>query len=548
MFFSFTIRLEDYETKLADRTLFLVTRYNCPTGEWWDNNDNRNYRVGFRKAVAASMSPLATPTASAYASAKEDKENRSVNIPSIPAHLLTPVSQQRSFSAPNTLRFTPMTGTLAGIPVVSSPSRSSPAPPMLMRTMSSPYPPSPSFPMDRDPPTAQSHHIPRPTSPTARETAARTGSYIRRKLSLSNYVAPGSSPTEEHKNAMEDEKKQDATKGLVTPPNTPPGTVRIKGVGLPSSSSSPPRAASPPPAAEIEEEVIGEIPSEQEEQEDDDDTPKEEKNLRLDTSSLPPLPSSESSSSSSPTEALMPFSPTSVSARPFLPFNPGGYLSPPTSRDASEDGSGEAGRTSPAAPFHPVPSLVDDSKAMRVVLPALGGFDVTNFLPTAHQRQPAESAEVDGDATPPSGRVDTSDSSYAAFVRQWCFAQSAPPTPGVQVTPRGVGAGGVDAAEVNAEKSQKQPWLGVEGVAGYGFPGFNFAGAVVGVNADVGMVGGELAFASSMRVSWADWFRLCLQLTCGERPSCVDEWVVAKGNPRCLPQVVRSYTHFPDNR
>lgn len=56
--FRFTIRLEDYETKLAERTLFIVARYICPAGEFWDNNDSANYRVGFRRA---SSSPLPTP-------------------------------------------------------------------------------------------------------------------------------------------------------------------------------------------------------------------------------------------------------------------------------------------------------------------------------------------------------------------------------------------------------------------------------------------------------------------------------------------------------
>jgi len=123
--FSFTIRLEDYETKLADRTLFLVARFGCPSGEWWDNNEHRNYRVGFRKAASASLSPLTTPVPSAFqpVSAKDgerEKEGRGVTIPSVPQHLLVPQSQQRSFSAPNTLRYTPMTGTLAGIPVIST--------------------------------------------------------------------------------------------------------------------------------------------------------------------------------------------------------------------------------------------------------------------------------------------------------------------------------------------------------------------------------------------------------------------------------------------
>lgn len=220
---SFTIRLEDYETKLCDRTLFLVARYGCPLGEWWDNNNHANYRIGFRKATGTSLSPLATPIPSAFAplpvkDGEREKDSKHLAIPSIPQHLVSTVSQQRSFSAPNTLRYTPMTGTLVGIPVVSSSSKSAPAPPMLVRTMSSPYPPSPSQPLTHieHPPsfaTGQVQLLPRPDSPTTRETAAQSSSFIRKRLSLSNYVRPDSSPTDE-KDArdMQEKKKQEATK------------------------------------------------------------------------------------------------------------------------------------------------------------------------------------------------------------------------------------------------------------------------------------------------------------------------------------------------
>ena len=47
--FNFAVKLEDYETYLSQRTLYLVVRYSVPgTGEWWDNNSGENYRVTFR--------------------------------------------------------------------------------------------------------------------------------------------------------------------------------------------------------------------------------------------------------------------------------------------------------------------------------------------------------------------------------------------------------------------------------------------------------------------------------------------------------------------
>ncbi|TCD63497.1 hypothetical protein EIP91_005330, partial [Steccherinum ochraceum] len=588
--FSFTIRLEDYETKLSDRTLWLVARFNCPTGEWWDNNSAANYRIGFRKALATpSLSPLSTPVpASISAAANKDKESRGVVIPSLatlPAQQwLSPVSasQQRTFNAPSSMRFTPTTGTLAGIPVVSS-GKGSLAPPVLLRSMSSPYPPSPSFGVgmhnnNNRPPSPSPlaihppQHTPRPTSPTARETAAQTSSYIRKRLSLSNYVAPGNSPTEERKDLNSEgssegagvgvlEKQQMAAKevrGLVTPPTTPPGTVRMR-IGVLPPTPSPPlphegrppsRRASPPPPVPADEndEEIGEIPSEQEdeleleheqeEEEDEDDTPKDEKSLRLDTSSLPlplSLSTTADTSSSSPTKDqdasfLLPFSPTSVKAspRPFLPFNPGGYLSPPTSRDASEDGgSGEAGRTSPTIAPVPVP-VVDNVPSVgaaqrppSLVLPDLG----LSFAQT-HLRQPAEHSLEEEDESTPSGvaggRVDTSDSSYAAFVRQWCFAQSAPPTPGVHSanSPRnqssasptllsggaGPGANGLVNGGGGAKKGG--PWLGLGmgmGLGGdlnhgsYGFPGFGFGVGAGAGQQDVGMVGAHMRRAKIRR-------------------------------------------------
>lgn len=48
--FTFTIKLDDIERSLPQRTLFAVVRYDAHgVGEWWDNNQGQNYRVEFER-------------------------------------------------------------------------------------------------------------------------------------------------------------------------------------------------------------------------------------------------------------------------------------------------------------------------------------------------------------------------------------------------------------------------------------------------------------------------------------------------------------------
>ncbi|KAG9126011.1 hypothetical protein FRC07_005230 [Ceratobasidium sp. 392] len=48
--FTFTIKLDDIERNLPNRTLFCVVRYDAHgAGEWWDNNGGQNYRVEFER-------------------------------------------------------------------------------------------------------------------------------------------------------------------------------------------------------------------------------------------------------------------------------------------------------------------------------------------------------------------------------------------------------------------------------------------------------------------------------------------------------------------
>ena len=84
-------------------------------------------------------------------------------------------------------------------------------------------------------------------------------------------------------------------------------------------------------------------------------------------------------------------------------------------------------------------------------------------------------------------RVDTSDPTYAALLKQWCFAQSSPPAP----APGSAGSTPVAAAASPSvgpavvRSGDTTPKVGFGQHAGYGFPGFSFG------LPDAGMVGGE---------------------------------------------------------
>lgn len=48
--FSFLVRLDHAEKKLAEQTIYFSARYRVPgLGEWWDNNDGSNYKLVFKK-------------------------------------------------------------------------------------------------------------------------------------------------------------------------------------------------------------------------------------------------------------------------------------------------------------------------------------------------------------------------------------------------------------------------------------------------------------------------------------------------------------------
>ena len=80
-------------------------------GEFWDNNDTKNYRVGFRKSTA---SPMATPIGTPRMQPVSTIGNTLFSSGSSGGAIS---SQQRTFSAPSSLKCTPVTG--AAAPVVS---------------------------------------------------------------------------------------------------------------------------------------------------------------------------------------------------------------------------------------------------------------------------------------------------------------------------------------------------------------------------------------------------------------------------------------------
>lgn len=111
--FSFVLPLELYEQKLTEHSLVFVGRFTAPgVGEWWDNNDGQNYHVSFKRPVPSSP------------------------------------SQNRSFTAPSTMRPTPVTPSASvetsvlPFPQISPvlPSPPSPASPTVRRALPTPQP------------------------------------------------------------------------------------------------------------------------------------------------------------------------------------------------------------------------------------------------------------------------------------------------------------------------------------------------------------------------------------------------------------------------
>lgn len=151
--FSFVIHLELYEQKLTEHNIHFVGRFTSPgTGEWWDNNDGQNYRVSFKR-------PPSSPSATS--------------------------SQNKSFTAPSTMRPTPVTPSSAvETSVLPFPNVSPvlPSPPSLPFSPSSPT-------LRKMPPTNQPDKTSRP--PLAERRGIPGGVSLSKPPQKStNHVAP----------------------------------------------------------------------------------------------------------------------------------------------------------------------------------------------------------------------------------------------------------------------------------------------------------------------------------------------------------------------
>lgn len=216
----------------------------------------------------------------------------------------------------------------------------------------------------------------------------------------------------------------------------------------------------------------------------------------------------------SPHPDTAPFSPMNRSdKRPFTMSSLGAQLaltqlaSPPVSRQSSAENSREnSGTPSPTASGRNSPRRASSPQPINI----------------PESSTPLSPSAVTLPSTSPGGsKVDTSDSSYAAFVRQWCFAQSTPPTgtspsgpsmnasPAVtpipsppssgSFTPNPVGVGMMGMASYGSfgtgvTPRRQQAWP-VDHQAGYHLPGFNFAGPAAQYGGlpgpQEGIVGGE---------------------------------------------------------
>lgn len=342
----------------------------------------------------------------------------------------TAIAQQRTFSAPSTLRTTPMTGGHRESEAETFPrARAQVYAPPLVRSSSSPWPSSPS--VEQPPPTPKVEE--RKDSPVQ--------GFIARKLSLSNYVAP-------------------SVTSMMTPPTTPPGRAR---------------SASLPGDAGMHSDNQGSESTHDEDEKKDEQEAKDEGEQRTSqpapklaiiggqpATSVSPVPTPAPPSSTAST------APKAPSSLPPLDFRIG------SSELGAEMGVGVENPSTQllSPPSSPVTSI--SPLALGLSGLSLGNSNGNNSGSSGSSTPTNMSRSTSFPGPAPTSPLD---SSYAALIRQWCFtgSPSGSPTHSGTTTP----APGFGASSAGSMGGFGRGY-------GAGFPGFG-----VGGMADAGMVGGE---------------------------------------------------------
>ncbi|KAL6307751.1 putative phosphatase regulatory subunit-domain-containing protein [Sparassis latifolia] len=470
--FSFVIRLEDYAYKLGERTLFLAARYNPGSGgEWWDNNAGANFRVAFRRAPAPSSSARTFEGSLGLAGM-----GLGMGL-AIQAHASPTHAQQRTFSPPSTLRATPPTGD-PGPPSGLTLTRPA-APPALARSHSSPFPVATSPPPPSRVVQPEASH---PSSPVLR--------FVAKRLSLSNYAAPApvtvihDAEPQEQEQERGKEREQGAKIAfagvdgeMVTPPLTPPGSVRVR------------RKALVPPASEVQREP--------EPKREAASPPRELSPLELPAAALTVSPEGSGSEEDKAGEGASAKKTASENEKPGMEM---GMLSPPSSPvrglglqiEEHEQEQGERGHED-------IFGAVDGVVGVRGAEHEGGRYEHADAEERDREHEARDSGHLDDDfgeheheeheeeehipdadhdyaratAAPAPPSPFQSDSSYAALIRQWCFggASLSPAPSPAAATPPPNGNGVLYGARA----------FGYPSSVGFGFP----------AAPDAGMVGGE---------------------------------------------------------
>ncbi|KAG8771615.1 hypothetical protein FRC12_003511 [Ceratobasidium sp. 428] len=100
--FTFTIKLDDIERNLPNRTLFCVVRYDAHgAGEWWDNNNGQNYRVEFERPAPTETKASTTGDQSSAPKLFAPAQFTYTDTPPAPAPISAPpapLTKPRSYS------------------------------------------------------------------------------------------------------------------------------------------------------------------------------------------------------------------------------------------------------------------------------------------------------------------------------------------------------------------------------------------------------------------------------------------------------------------